>query len=307
MKLKRKLLAAGLALGATALTLTTSTYAWYTANTEVSMSGVTGGTASSGSETLLISATGEAGTFSGKATYGLTTGTLKPVEYTAGTASAPTFKHLNNGTLESASAGDVLTFTTYFKSNEASEVNIKSIKIKNSNKDSLPTADVYTTTGLGGWTVAEDGKTYTINVLRTLKMAYYTETFTEAGGSTATATSDSSAYDLTNVVQSCDGDDYKSGMNALTYYNAVSSTQLVAANAKPVSTALSTGTKYNIGTTPAGTEDGTHLKVTFFFFVDGWDDECFDAVKGQTFTVEMEFTSQKSGDASKLTAADYTK
>ena len=44
MKLRRKLLAAGFAFGATALTLTTSTFAWYTAKTEVTAKQVTGRT-----------------------------------------------------------------------------------------------------------------------------------------------------------------------------------------------------------------------------------------------------------------------
>ena len=44
MKLRRKLLSAGFALGATALTLTTSTFAWYTSNTEVTAKQVTGKT-----------------------------------------------------------------------------------------------------------------------------------------------------------------------------------------------------------------------------------------------------------------------
>lgn len=44
MKLRRKLLAAGFAFGATALTLTTSTFAWYTANTEVTAKTVSGKT-----------------------------------------------------------------------------------------------------------------------------------------------------------------------------------------------------------------------------------------------------------------------
>ena len=44
MKLRRKLLSAGFALGATALTLTTSTFAWYTSNTEVNAKTITGKT-----------------------------------------------------------------------------------------------------------------------------------------------------------------------------------------------------------------------------------------------------------------------
>jgi len=44
MKLRRKLLSAGLAFGATALTLTTSTFAWYTANNEVTVGTVQGRT-----------------------------------------------------------------------------------------------------------------------------------------------------------------------------------------------------------------------------------------------------------------------
>ena len=44
MKIRRKLLSAGLAFGATALTLTTSTFAWYTGNTEIEVAKITGAT-----------------------------------------------------------------------------------------------------------------------------------------------------------------------------------------------------------------------------------------------------------------------
>ena len=57
MKLRRKLLSAGLALGASALTLTTSTFAWYTANREVTTGTVSGATTSTvDSSSLYISA-----------------------------------------------------------------------------------------------------------------------------------------------------------------------------------------------------------------------------------------------------------
>ena len=56
MKLRRKLLAAGFAFGATALTLTTSTFAWYTANNEVTIESINGATAAATDTSLFVAA-----------------------------------------------------------------------------------------------------------------------------------------------------------------------------------------------------------------------------------------------------------
>jgi len=54
-KLFRKLALSGVALGAAAVTLTATTFAWYTSNTEADVSSVTGATEAKGSDSLFIS------------------------------------------------------------------------------------------------------------------------------------------------------------------------------------------------------------------------------------------------------------
>ena len=55
MKLKGKLIMSAAALAACAATLTSTTYAWYTTNTEVNANGISGATASSGDTSIFIS------------------------------------------------------------------------------------------------------------------------------------------------------------------------------------------------------------------------------------------------------------
>lgn len=54
-KLFRKLALSGVALGAAAVTLTATTFAWYTSNTEADVTAVTGATQAKGSDSLFIS------------------------------------------------------------------------------------------------------------------------------------------------------------------------------------------------------------------------------------------------------------
>lgn len=58
MKLKSKLIMSGVALAACAATLTSTTYAWYTTNTEVQANNISGATADTGSASVFISGNG---------------------------------------------------------------------------------------------------------------------------------------------------------------------------------------------------------------------------------------------------------
>ncbi len=104
-KLFRKLALSGVALGAAAVTLTATTFAWYTSNTEADVTAVTGATEAKGSDSLFISTAAtykndgsqEALTWNGyeaEADPVLTAGsakiTLKPVFSNFGTIKAAT-------------------------------------------------------------------------------------------------------------------------------------------------------------------------------------------------------------------------
>lgn len=57
-------------------------------------------------------------------------------------------------------------------------------------------------------------------------------------------------------------------------------------------------TTWQLGVTGEGSDDddvaSSVLKVTFIIYLDGWDLACFDACQGQSFTLDMEFTSTKA-------------
>lgn len=89
MKLKSKLIMSGVALAACAATLTSTTYAWYTSNTNVTAQGLSGATATSGSELLLISQDATAATrqwyTSIEDATPVANNSLSPLQYTATT------------------------------------------------------------------------------------------------------------------------------------------------------------------------------------------------------------------------------
>ncbi len=305
MKLKRKLLAAGLALGATALTLTTSTFAWYTANTEVSMSGVQGASAANGDSLLLISKTGANGTYSNSVTLTVNPQTLQPVQYTAGSAGseAPVFNSFANGAVVTSAAAAVtnyVSFDLYFRSSAASHVYLKNMSIVNNTAASangLPSKDILTTSG----TTLENlstKNTYKMDVLRTLKLAYYTEkheTPAATGSETPTTTTTAavgSAFDFdggTFCTYSAT-DDVATMTNAHTYYKAVTGKAIAETGDLAVTTHLAKN--HDFGVTPASLSSNNDLCVHFYLFIDGWDLQCFDAVQGQAFTVTMDFSSE---------------
>ena len=118
MKLRNKLILSCAALAAVATTAVSTTYAWYTSNTEVSATGLTAKTDNNGADTLLISKTGGKGTWSSSIAFEEAAATLSPVEYTAGTSNAAgTYKAWNatTDTVGAAGSGDanVKTYTFF--------------------------------------------------------------------------------------------------------------------------------------------------------------------------------------------------
>lgn len=90
MKLRRKLLSAGFAIGATALTLTTSTFAWYTENTKVTVGQVSGRTSAEADSSSVYIAAAQTYNYDSTgtkaitpATWGIYSNEVAPV-YTAG-------------------------------------------------------------------------------------------------------------------------------------------------------------------------------------------------------------------------------
>ena len=311
MKLKGKLIMSAAALAACAATLTSTTYAWYTSNTEVSASGVEGTSQANGEGMLLISTSGAYGSFSNKASVEIKSDNLIPVQYTAGTDhAAPTFNAWDASTNKPSETAlnissnsnnqSVLAFDLYFtgvKEDVGVDVYLKSLTVTR-NAGALPEKVIYGE-GDGLKKPTAQGNTYTANILRTVKMAYVSSVTTEGNQA---ANSSSGCYDLEtgdalNTTKFSYGDtlaDLTSGFNAHTYYNNVltgSNIPVTGDDVKVAGDAITNSTSVNFGTTPNSTTNGNYVKATFYFFIDGWDIACFDAVQQQSFKVEMEFTS----------------
>lgn len=295
MKLKGKLIMSAAALAACAATLTSTTYAWYTTNTTVDASNVSGTTADSGDASILISQDAETST--GKKIWASSVSVteanqknknaLIPLEYT-GTQ----FNALGS---EASNTNGYLEFKLYFKTAKVGDgsghtkLYLKTFKATNAN--TLRESDNLVYTGAAASTDYSQGldvgmPTYKIDAARCLGLVMNSPTVTSLK---------SHAFDVTEGDLKDDSvKDSNGQISAITYYNTVM---------KPT-TALEDG-KHNLktlGTADAedGTNaleiaqlpnDGTETSVTFMVYLNGWDKYCFDACKGQTFNFEIAFTS----------------
>ena len=314
-KFGRKLFLSCAALAACATTLVSTTFAWYTSNTEVTATSVSGasdalaassdiyikGAASySGREASTFGAYGSSATT--KAT--VTTPILTPVYYNS---TDKTLKKMgNNATVDAAiSNSDVLEFTYRFMSGSTAEtpVYFKTLEITNT-ESSLPTLTPIKADSDDG--VSNTGITnknaYGIDFLKAVKMSVTCTVYdvdADTAAETKTSATGNSVYGLdayatlgttTNVSVS-------DTANAHTYYAAVTGKTLT----KPTSN-YTEGEEITISagsvalfTIPAGNV----VEVTFMFYLDGWDNYCYDVCRQQGLNVEMSFTT--SSDASGIT------
>lgn len=302
--LKRKLFLSIASLAVCAATLVSTTFAWYTSNTEVSASGVTGTSQANGDGLLVISKTGADGTFSNSVTLDINTGTLIPVQYKSGSNTAPTINAWDIETAapstSTASSGAYISFSLWFrgiKGESGVNVNLKKLKLTNTT-GTLPAKDVLTTTGLGGvlWD-ATAAPTYTVNILRTLMIGYTVELgspndtdndYQYAMNKVGIIDPEALCGAMNDTVASKTTD-----FNAHEYYKEVTGNQLTVTDPAIPTDSLTTASSLKFGTTPGTTASYNALKVTFYVFINGWDKACFDAVQDQTFTLELGFSSEE--------------
>ena len=309
--LKRKLFLSIASLAVCAATLVSTTFAWYTSNTEVSASNVTGTSQANGEGLLLISKTGADGTFTNSVDLGINTTSLVPVEYTSGALSEPTIKGWNSGT---ASSGDELDVTgntstgAYIKielwfrgvqNSTGVSVNLKQLTLTNTT-GTLPAKDVLTTTGLGeSWNISTD-KTYKVDILRNIMIGYTVEEGVPNEGGTAYKYTMKSVgvIDPENLCTISAEDSFKAksidSFDAHSYYEGVTGTEPNGSDPIVDANALEVGDNLSFGTTPASTASYNALKLTLYVFINGWDKACFDAIQGQTFTLNLGFSSESS-------------
>lgn len=306
-KFGRKLFLSCAALAACATTLVSTTFAWYTSNTEVSTNAVTGTSSASGEGLLMISKDGTDGSFGPSVTLDINSTSLIPVQYTAGDNAAPTFDAWDATTNAAGAAAtegtSYLKFDLYFRGNrlnaqskyEGVPVYIKTMVLTNTNASSLTVKPILNYTGMpSGVTDATDTE-YTTDILRTINIAYVTYEETSETGYAHKTTTYASAG-VWNPQGLCTINDFFTGMsgqNAHAYYNAIKNTTISTTNPL-TATDLTTSSTVSLGNTPASTNSGNDLKVSFYIFINGWDLECFDAVQGQSISLQLEFTTQET-------------
>ena len=310
-KLGRKLILSAVALGAVATTAVSTTFAWYVSNDTVSSNAITGKTESAASDALQISLDGAE--WKTKVTPIDSDNSFQPVAYNS---SAKKY-YLMDGTTEvDANSSSVLHFSLYFRNLSAAtgtKLYMKAFNLQNttSKYTNLPLLADLTTT-------IKQNTTYNVDLLRTLRanITVTPITVTNAGEQASDGTSGTAAttgYTLSGYhnkdVQGYQADTLDetdaTGYNAHTYYNTVKG--LSSGNTGYIDTTDSDGNADDSATNmyntignyiDLGTCNGTtYVKVDFVIYESGWSLACFDAVKAQTISLAMDFTSTaKSGN-----------
>lgn len=286
-----KLALSGAALAAVAATLGTSTYAWYTTNPTVNANSLKAGTSDTGASSIFISKdSGTPKTWSQTVTFGaddFASSKLVPLSYDeAGKFSSLT---TSTGALSASdtTTTDVLKTTLYFKSSKVADDNaqsiyIKSISIQNTTT-TLPTADnlAYDASAaadakVGG--VLKNAATYSVDFRNALAMAVYNAD-ADNGYDAAFTLGNSTYFNGTK------NGTITSGADAQGYYDAVMEHAL-ASDAKAAAGAL---VKTPIAVCPTNGTD--YCTVDFYIYLDGASQWCYDACQGQTFSINLTFTS----------------
>ena len=310
MKLKGKLIMSAAALAACAATLTSTTYAWYTSNTEVSAEKISGNSATSGSDLLLISST-----FANNAPTNWNTtvtptwtgdlNSLAPVTYSDGNLVSLSY---DTGALQLVeSTNSIAQFDLYFKLSSTTDAKlyVENLTITNDTGENLPIKDIlsgnYAALGLSATDTS-----YSVNMLRALKFDFEFTPYTQSGETVTAGKTIEKVYDPETLFTDAEMKDSltgKTGYNAHTYMNAVMSKDWTIAETYTDGSIVkngatgSTGTKdtawslgdlLTAGTTATAKQ---YVKLTVKAYLDGSDLACFDACQGQSFSVSMKFTT----------------
>lgn len=288
MKLKGKLIMSAAALAACAATLTSTTYAWYTANTTVDAKGITGTTADTGSSSIQIAKEkDENKKWSSLVNLELSDITnynkLTPLQYN----NDSTFTDLKGA----LSTDGYLYFTLYFRTAKTSENVPLYLKTFTATNTAAKLTDfdnmVYDSEVASNWEKGMDSNApkYSVDAVRCLGLVMESTTMKDLEKKSYQVTESETLMDETTTTASAD---------ALKYYNA-----LIASGSQ----LSKTGNTKLVDVTEANSTSGTALKVgdldkdggvttiKFKVYLDGWDKYCFDACKGQTFNFTVSFTS----------------
>lgn len=305
--LKRKLFLSVASLAVCAATLVSTTFAWYTSNTEVESAGVTGATNNQADTSSIYIAAAQTydedksvltvGTYTSQATPVLVGNsvTLEPVYYNT---LDKTYKKINTvegstvAYAESENKNDILEYVLRFRTatpGEATPVYVSDFNILNET-EALPTSVAL---AYGEGTGIDEAGDYAIDLLKAIKMNVTVTDMTDAN--TLDSSSTTTVYDVasfsTKASVNCTTPD------AVGYYNTVTGNSIaVPVENYDAGTAITSkdsgGTAKALFTIPAS----GYIEVRFVFYLDGWDDACYDVCRQQTMSIGMSFTtSQEEG------------
>lgn len=297
-KLGRKLTLSALSLGLAVVTLSTTTFAWYTSNKTVSASGIMGATSGETDSTLLISKTGEDGSFSGSVEF------TESSEYTVSGDNIMPLHH-NGTTFLDKTGVDVastasekknyLQFSVFIKTqNSSTVVNVpvylSELTIENTQETSeLPGADIIRTYTTNDWIA--DAKTYKVDAAQALNVAIAAAPKTGSGKATTVG---KTMYSVNDIVGKAKNEGLGEGADALKYYNAVMGEALTkpATGYMPVELTKTSSADKEVNVVTL--ESRNVYEVVFTVWLDGWDQYCFDACKNQSFNISFSLTTDKT-------------
>ena len=278
--IKRKLILSGITLAIAGFAATASTFAWFTSNSTVSTSSVTGTVASDASIYIKNSTDANWGN---TATLNIGDTVFAPVQ----TSDGASFKTVDN---KDADAKSYFQFTLEFTGTVGTGISMTKASFAKA------TSDVFTLKADAG--DSEDvkkGKTLELDVVDAIQMVVTTPTQANTETSTNTTTTTSNTTKTYKY-----SPDETVNYNALTYYNNMLGTTLTGQNTN--STLSSDVYLKNVNASKAGDiflgyipkDNENVLSVTFTIFLDGWDQECFDAICAQTFKASLSFAATDS-------------
>lgn len=291
--LVKKLALSAVTMGVAALTVTTTTFAWFTSNTSATASSIKATTVGAGEGNLLIST--DAKNWATSATLTDHSATkLAPTQLINGE-----FKELDGTTDNSA---NTVSYTLYFSvSNVAKgakiQMNLSDLKF---GADTEPTyqqkllADAGSTAKAGSTVSVKYGDVLAMRIEEAALPSDATTTAQEGQPGTLFANNGAKNYRYR-------AEDL-SGADAVTYYNNILGKEIVRptegqGDYKFETTYLSTADSkidiYQLGEE----QDSAVFGLTFTFFIDGWDAQCFNAVsQGSISDGAFNFNVLKSGN-----------
>jgi len=331
MKLRglTKLALSGVALAAVAATLGTSTYAWYVTNSKATASGVQGHAKAGGLGNVLVAEASTASgavaghgafvqdlvfssanvTFDGSTATTSTAaaaGLLPTTPVTAALASGAALSTLVTDTEIDGSTvwvgnkgatmttNKYITFDLWVLSTDAEDVTMTYTISNTTATDDVVKQLAYNNTGIP--TGASEGQEFAVNIVDALKMSM---SVSDAVIGASDSTQTSQIYDVAAAASttSTTYTGFKSGGKSNEYYAAVLadtdilglSTTGSGANITATANELVAGVSTK--TTNLHVTKNTAAKLTFYIWLEGTDNQCFDSCSGQAFEIAFQFST----------------